>query len=82
MLGAGGLSVYQPGQNLTQSALMWFMERFLYVILPMIVLTSLGWVGIKVGDLGNQLKTFGGNVGSVGGAGAAAVKTVATKGKG
>lgn len=81
MIGAEGLSVFTPGENLTQTTLMWFMERFLYVILPMIVLTSLGWVGIRAGDIGNQIKGFGGNVGSVGASGGAAAKTIATKGK-
>ena len=82
MLDGGGLSVFTPGDNLTQTTLMWFMERFLYVILPMIVLASLGWAGISAGTLGSQIQSFGGKAGAVGGSGVKAVKTVATKGKG
>lgn len=80
MVGSGGLSVFTPGENATQTTLMWFMERFLYVILPMIVLASLGWVGIRSAGITDQISNMGSRTGAVGAAGGNLAAKAATKG--
>lgn len=81
MTEGSGLGVFTPLANPVQSGIILWVERFLYIIFPMIFLTSLGWVGINAGQLGNQLQTFGSNVAAPGAAGGRIATSVATKGK-
>ena len=82
MTEGSGLGVFEPLANPVQSGIILWIERFLYIIFPMIFLTALGWVGIHAGNLGTQLQSFGNNVAAPGAAGGNVVTKVATKGKG
>jgi hypothetical protein len=73
--------VFEPVANPVQSGIILWISRFLYLIFPMMFLTGLGWAGIKAGQVGGQLNSFGSSVGQPGAAGGAAVKTAATKGR-
>ena len=73
--------VFEPVANPVQSGIILWVSRFLYLIFPMMFLTGLGWAGIRAGQLGGQLNSFGSSVAQPGAAGGAAVKTAATKGR-
>lgn len=73
--------IFEPVANPVQSGIILWIGRFLYLIFPMMFLTGLGWAGIRAGEIGNQMTSFGTNVAKPGAAGGAAVKTAATKGK-
>lgn len=81
MTEGSGLGVFEPLANPVQSGIILWMERFLYIVFPMIFLTSLGWVGINAGHLGNQIQTFGSNVAAPGTAGGNVATSAATRGK-
>ena len=81
MTDGSGLGVFTPLANPVQSGIIIWVERFLYIIFPMIFLTALGWVGISAGNLGQQLQNFGGNVAAPGAAGGKVATSMATKGK-
>ena len=74
--------VFEPMVNPTQSGIILWMGRFMYLIFPMIFFTALTWVGIQAGQIGNQVSSFGSTVGTPGAAGGQAVAAIATKGKG
>lgn len=76
---AGGLSVFASTTSVTQSLILLYVSRFLYLVFPILYLTAVGWVGYQSGTMVGQLTTFGGNVGTVGGAGGQALGQAATK---
>ncbi|MEM9257868.1 MAG: conjugal transfer protein TraG N-terminal domain-containing protein, partial [Pseudomonadota bacterium] len=76
-----GLGVFAPMTNPVQSGIILWMERFMYIVFPVLYLTGLGWIGVQANALGQQLSGYGGNVGSPGAAGGSVATSVATKGK-
>jgi hypothetical protein len=74
--------VFEPLANPTQSGIILWVERFLYLIFPMIFFTALSWAGIQAGNIGNQIEGFGGKVSPPGTAGGQVATSIATKGKG
>tara|TARA_R110001592_G_scaffold254129_3_gene517474 strand:+ start:19098 stop:20717 length:1620 start_codon:yes stop_codon:yes gene_type:complete len=81
MTEGGRFGVFEPIANPVQSGIILWVQRFLYLIFPMMFLTALGWAGISTGAAVQQISSFGSTVGQPGQAGGTAVKAVATKGK-
>jgi len=81
MTEGGRFGVFEPVANPVQSGIILWVQRFLYLIFPMMFLSGLGWAGIVAGGVAAQLSNFGGKVAQPGAAGGAVVKTAATKGK-
>lgn len=75
-----GLGIFAPVANPVQSMTILYIKRFLYLFFPAIFLASLGWAGIKAGNLGEQIASFGTNAGAPGKAGGAAVESAAKSG--
>ncbi|HBQ42406.1 MAG TPA: hypothetical protein DD808_17840 [Halieaceae bacterium] len=76
---AGGLSVFASGTSATQSLILLYISRFLYIVFPLLYLTAVGWVGYQTGGAANELSNFGTRSGAIGNAGGAAVGQVASK---
>ena len=76
---AGGLSVFASGTSVTQSLILLYISRFLYIVFPILYLTAVGWVGFQSGNVVGQLTTFSGNAGSIGATGGQFAGQVATK---
>ena len=66
---AGGLGVFASGTSVTQSLILLYISRFLYIVFPILYLTSVGWVGYTTGAFAGQIGTFGANTGAIGAAG-------------
>lgn len=81
MTEGGRFGVFEPIANPVQSGIILWVQRFLYLMFPMMFLTGLGWAGIRTGDLAAQTSSFGGKIGQPGSAGGGIVKMAATKGK-
>ena len=64
MTEGSGLGVFEPLASPVQSGIILWIERFLYIIFPMIFLTSLGWVGSHAGRRtgSHRYSDFGGKV--------------------
>lgn len=76
---AGGLSVFASGTSVTQSLILLYVSRFLYIVFPILYLTAVGWVGYQSGNVVGQVGDFGGKTGAVGATGGQFVGQVATK---
>ena len=76
---AGGLSVFASGTSVTQSLILLYISRFLYIVFPILYLTAVGWVGYTSGDAIGQLGSFGGKAGAIGATGGQLVGQMATK---
>ncbi|MEM9257660.1 MAG: conjugal transfer protein TraG N-terminal domain-containing protein [Pseudomonadota bacterium] len=76
-----GLGAFAPMTNPVQSGIILWMERFMYIIFPMLYLASLGWVGISAGTFATQMQNYGNSAAAPGAAGGNLVTTAATKGK-
>ena len=76
---AGGLSVFASGTSVTQSLILLYISRFLYIIFPILYLTAVGWVGYQSGNVVGQVGDFGGKTGAIGATGGQFAGQVATK---
>jgi hypothetical protein len=77
---AGGLSVFASGTSVTQSLILLYISRFLYIVFPILYLTSVGWVGYTAGaGVSSVLQSHGTQSGAIGAAGGQVVGQVATK---
>lgn len=80
-----GLGIFAPVANPVQSVTILYIKRFLYLFFPSIFLISLGWAGMKGGEIVSQMGSMGGHMAAPGKAGGAVVeqaaKSAATGGK-
>ncbi|MAT94176.1 MAG: hypothetical protein CME59_16465 [Halioglobus sp.] len=76
---AGGLSVFASGASVTQSLILLYISRFLYIVFPLLYLTAVGWVGYQAGGAAHEMSNFGTRAGAIGSSGGAFVGQVATK---
>jgi len=67
--------------NPTQSMIILWVQRLLYIVFPMIFMTSMGWVGFNFGKLGSEMTQITNAASSPGAAGGDVVAKAATKGK-
>ena len=80
--GAGELGPLSPSVNVTQMGMLVWIQRFLYLALPVMFLTMMGWAGVNAGHLGRSMEGLGNNASAPGKAGGSVVTSVVTKGKG
>ncbi|MEX0827790.1 MAG: conjugal transfer protein TraG N-terminal domain-containing protein [Haliea sp.] len=78
---AGGLGVFASTSAFTQTMIMWYVTRFLYIIFPILYLGAVGWVGIHTGSAMGELSGFGGKAGAIGASGGQAAQSAVTKGR-
>ncbi len=54
MSGSGSAGVFTAIANPTQTFIMVWIQRFLYIVFPMIWLSSLTWIGVRAGEFATQ----------------------------
>lgn len=80
MSGGGGAGIFTAVANPTQSLIMIWSQRFLYMVFPMFWVSSLAWVGVRAHNLMAGAQTLSGGSEAPMKAGGDAVSAVATKG--
>jgi hypothetical protein len=76
---AGGLGVFASATSVTQSLILLYISRFLYIVFPLLYLTAVGWIGYTVGGAAGIMESHSGQTGAIGAAGGQFVGQVATK---
>jgi len=83
--GEGLLGVFTAAANATQVATLIWLQRFLYIVMPIMWMTMLGWVGFSAGRMMNdmnQVSQAGANVAQKGADTAVSAATTAALKKG
>ncbi|MEO0436613.1 MAG: conjugal transfer protein TraG N-terminal domain-containing protein [Pseudomonadota bacterium] len=79
------LGIFEAAASPVQSGLIIWMQRFLYIVFPVMYLSGLGWIGINTGRLASGVEGFGGKAAAPGAVGGAALgkvgSAVVTKGE-
>ncbi len=71
--------VFAPTSNPTQSLIVLWIQRFLYLFFPVIFLSAMSWVGIKVGVIGQEMANLQSKANEPGQVGGAVISDVAAK---
>jgi hypothetical protein len=74
------LGPFTIATNPTQTMIIVWGQRFLYIVLPAFWAVSLGWIGFKVNGFAEGFGTFSKSAGSTMSKGGELVSSIATKG--
>ena len=77
--GEGLLGVFTAAANATQVATLIWLQRFLYIVMPLTWVTMLGWVGFSAGRLMQDINSVSQAGSAVAQAGADKAVSVATR---